>query len=122
MTSTRLALQRQRLVALLLGAAAIVLVMAPALVGDPNPLAFPAAMVVAAAAAVGVMGGIRARRFVLAVAVGGAALSALWLWGASNGFGKGVPWWDDLAEAGILVAIFLAASLFLAQSMRAPVR
>jgi hypothetical protein len=32
---------------------------------------------------------------------------------ASDGFGQGTPWWDDMIEAGVLAAAFLVAAILI---------
>ena len=99
--------------ALALSVAVVVIVVTPMLLEASNPLSMPAALVVAIGCGGAVIGGRGGTGIALAVSVVGLVLSALWLWLASSGFGKGTPWWDDMAEAAILAAAFLTAAVVL---------
>jgi hypothetical protein len=110
---------RFRLVAALsLLVAVVVVVVSPILLDFPNPLSTPAAVVVAIGCAGTLAGGRRGEGVALVVSVGGLVLSVLWLWLASDGFGKGTPWWDDIVEAGALAAALLVAALSLLLARR----
>ena len=85
---------------------------------SPNLPATPAAVIVAIGCAGALLGGRGGRRIALVVSFSGLLLSILWLWFASNGFGKGTPWWDDMVQAGILAAAFLVAAIFLLLARR----
>ena len=106
--------------ALSLAVAVVVIVVAPMLLAAPNPLSMPAALVVAIGCGAAVIGGRGGTWVALAVSVVGLVLSALWLWQASSGFGKGTPWWDDMAEAAILAVAFLMAVVVLVLARRRP--
>lgn len=111
-----------RLVAAMsLAAAVVVIVVTPMILEWPNPLSTPAALVVAIGCGGALVGG-RGDRVALAISALGLVLSALWLWLASDGFGKGTPWWDDIVEAAVLAAVFLVAVvvLLLAGRRRSP--
>ena len=108
--------------ALSLAAAVVVILVTPMVLEWPNPLSTPAALIVASGCG-GTLLGHRAGELVaLVISALGLVLSVLWLWLASDGFGKGTPWWDDIVEAAILVVAFLvaAAALLLARRRRSP--
>lgn len=101
------------LAALSLAVAIVVLIVTPMILDAPNSLATLAAVIVAVGGGGALLGGQWGRRIALAVSWAGLLVSALWLWLASDGFGKGTPWWDDMVEAVILAAAFLVAALLL---------
>lgn len=105
--------QRAWLAAFSLAVAVVVLIVTPMMLDAPNPLAPLAAVVVAVGCGGALLGGHWGKRIALAVSLIGLLVSALWLVFASNGFGTGTPWWDDLIEAGILAAAFLVAAILL---------
>ena len=106
-----------RLVAALsLAAAVVVIVVSPMILEWPNPLSTPAALIVAVGCGGALLGGRGGESVAFAISVLGLVLSALWLWLASDGFGKGTPWWDDIVEAAILVAAFLVAVVALVRA------
>lgn len=105
--------KRAALAALSLAVAVVVLIVTQMILDAPNPVAPLAAVVVAAGCGGALLGGQWGKRIALTVSWAGLALSALWLVFASNGFGKGTPWWDDLIEAAILAAAFLVAAILL---------
>jgi hypothetical protein len=107
----------ERTAAVILAAATVVILGAPILLDAPNFLALPAAAFAAWGAIGALFAGKPGRRLALAVSLLGATMSALWGLGASNGFGKGTPWWDDLAEATILLILFAGSAIVL---MRRP--
>jgi hypothetical protein len=108
---------RARLLSLIaavtLGVAVGVIVVTPVILAAPTPLSTPSAAVVAIGCVGASAGGHRGRRIALAVAVAGLVLSSLWLLLASDGFGLGTPWWDDMVEAAILAGLFLVALILL---------
>lgn len=104
-----------------LGVAVVVILVTPGILDAPNALAAPSALVVAIGAGGAAVGGRTGRRIGLAISVCGLVLSALWLWLASDGFGLGAPWVDDMIEAAILVVAFVVATALLALS-EGPVR
>jgi hypothetical protein len=106
--------------AVFLGVAAVVIAVAPTIVGTPNALAAPAALITAIGAAGAVIGYRGGRAVAWVVVIAGLVLDALWLYFASIGFGVGDPWVDDMIEAAILVGAFLLAliSLVLARRRR----
>ncbi len=111
--------ERSRLTAALsLAVAVVVIVVSPMLLDAPNPLSTPAAVIVAVGCGGALLGGRGAEWVALAVSVAGLVLSVLWLWLASDGFGQGTPWWDDIVEAAILAAAFLVALAFLLLARR----
>jgi ABC-type Na+ efflux pump permease subunit len=112
----------RQVAALSLAAAVVVIVVTPMILEWPNPLSTPAAVVVAIGCGGALTGGRGGERVAMAISAAGLVLSALWLWLASDGFGKGTPWWDDIAEAAILVMAFLVAivALLLAGRRRSP--
>jgi Na+/H+ antiporter NhaC len=91
----------------------VVIIVTPVYLDSPNVLSVPSAMVVGIGAAAALAGGRWAIRIGLLISVLGLMLSAVWLWLAKDGFGKGVPWVDDMMEAGILSGLFLAAIVLL---------
>lgn len=101
------------LAAAALGAGVVVIIVTPVYLDSPNVLSVPSAMVVGIGAAAALAGGRWAIRIGLLISVLGLILSAVWLWLAKDGFGKGVPWVDDMMEAGILSGLFLAAIVLL---------
>lgn len=108
--------------ALSLAAAVVVIVVTPMILDWPNPLAAPAALIVALGCGGALLGGRGGELVALVIGALGLALSALWLWLASDGFGKGTPWWDDVVEAAILLVAFLVAvvALLVARQRRSP--
>jgi peptidoglycan/LPS O-acetylase OafA/YrhL len=109
----RRAPKKAALAALALAVAVVVLIVAPLLLDAPNPLAPLVAVVVAVGSGGALLGGESGRLVASAVSWTGLLASALWLFLASNGFGKGTPWWDDVIEAAILAAAFLVAAILL---------
>lgn len=101
------------LAAAALGVGVIVIIVTPLYLESPNALAAPSAVVVGIGAAAALAGGRSGIRIGLLISVIGLLLSAAWLWLAKDGFGKGVPWVDDMIEAAILSGIFLAAIILL---------
>jgi len=101
------------LAAAALGAGVVVIIVTPAYLDSPNVLSVPSAMVVGIGAAAALAGGRWAIRIGLLISVLGLTLSAVWLWLAKDGFGKGAPWVDHMMEAGILSGLFLAAIVLL---------
>ena len=101
------------LAAAALGAGVVVIIVTPVYLDSPNVLSVPSAMVVGIGAAAALAGGRWAIRIGLLISVLGLMLSAVWLWLAKDGFGKGAPWVDDMMEAGILSGLFLAAMVLL---------
>jgi len=114
MGSTRRALSL--LAALSLAVGVVVIMAAPELLAAPNALAAPSALVVAIGCGGAAFGGTTGRRIGLAVSVAGLVLSGLWLWMATDGFGLGSAWIDDMVEAAILVVTFVVAISFLVLS------
>jgi hypothetical protein len=110
---SRMTLHRDRIAGLLLVAAVAVILIAPVVIGEPNPLAGPAALVAAVGAVCAWSGGSVGRKVSIAICIAGFVFSAVWLGFASSGFGKGVAWWDDMLEAGILAACFLVSAVLL---------
>jgi hypothetical protein len=104
---------RNRLAAVALAVASLVLLLAPVVLDAPNPLAPPAAGLVALGALGAWHGGKKGRRIGLAVSAAGLLVSLLWFGLASDGFGQGAAWWDDMLEAGILAAAFLTSVVLL---------
>jgi hypothetical protein len=104
--------------ALALAAAVVVIVVTPMILEWPNPLSTPAALIVAIGCGGALLGGRGGELVALTISTLGLVTSALWLWLASDGFGKGTPWWDDIVEAAILVAAFLVAIVFLLLARR----
>ena len=84
--------QQRALAALSLAVAVVVLIVTPMMLDAPNPLAPLAAVVVAVGCGGALLGGQWGKRIALAVSWAGLLVSALWLFLASNGFGKGTPW------------------------------
>lgn len=107
------------LAAIALSAAVVVIVVTPVILAAPNPLSTPSAVIVGVAAAAALVGGRWGRRIASAIAVTGSVLSALWFWVATDGFGKGTPWYDDMAEAAVLAVSFLGAVVLLEAARRA---
>jgi hypothetical protein len=107
------------LAAIALAIAVVVIVVTPQILAAPNPLSTPSAFIVAIAAAAALAGGRWGRRIAVGLSAAGLLLSALWYWLASDGFGTGTPWYDDMAEAAILVVAFLAAIVLLTFARRA---
>ena len=101
-----------------LAAAVVVIVVTPVYLDSPNMLAPPLAVVVAIGAAAALAGGRSGIRIGLVISVLGLMLSAAWLWVAKDGFGKGVPWVDDMIESAILGGLFLAAIVLLLVARR----
>jgi hypothetical protein len=99
------------LAALSLAVAAVVLIVTPMVIAAPNPLEPVAAVVVAVGCAGALLGGQWGNRIAVTVSWAGLALSALWLVFATDGFGKGTPWWDDLIEAAVLAAALYVAAI-----------
>jgi hypothetical protein len=97
------------LAAVSLAVAVVVIVAAPQILAAPNALAAPSALVVAIGCGGAAIGGTIGRRIGLAVSVTGLVLSGLWLWMATDGFGLGSAWIDDMVEAAILVVTFVVA-------------
>jgi hypothetical protein len=114
MGSTRPALSL--LAGLALAVAVVVILVTPGILEAPNALAAPSAIVVAIGSGAAFVGGRTGRRVGIAVSVSGLVLCALWLWFASDGFGLGAPWVDDMLEAAILVVAFVVATALLALS------
>lgn len=114
MTSRRLGL----IAALPLAVAVVVIVVSPMLLESPNALSTPAALVAAIGCGGALLGGRGGERIALAVSGLGFVVSASWLWLASDGFGKGTPWWDDVVEAAILATAFLVAAVLLLLGLR----
>lgn len=104
---------QHELATLPLTVAVVVLIVTPMVLEAPNSLAPLAAVVVAVGCAGALLGGQGGRWIAQAVSWTGLLVSGLWLFLASNGFGKGTPWWDDVIEASILAAAFLVAALLL---------
>jgi hypothetical protein len=107
------------LAAVVLVIAVVVIVVTPQILAAPNPLSTPSAFIVAIAAAAALAGGRWGRRIAVGLSAAGLLLSGLWYWFATDGFGKGTPWYDDMAEAAILAAAFLAAIVLVALAGRA---
>lgn len=107
------------LAAIVLAIAVVVIVVTPQILAAPNPLSTPSAFIVAIAAAAALAGGRWGRRIAVVLSAAGLLLSVLWYGFATNGFGKGTPWYDDMAEAAILAAAFLAAIVLVALAHRA---
>lgn len=106
------------LAAIALSVAVVVILVTPGILAAPNPLSTPSAFVVAVAAAASLTGERWGRRISLALSVAGLVLSGLWYWLATDGFGKGTPWYDDMAEAAILAVAFLIAIVLLELARR----
>lgn len=104
---------RHRLAALVLGVAIAVLLLAPIMLDAPNPLALLAAAFVALGCWGAWRGDEAGRRSGLAVSAAGFVVSVLWFLLASDGFGKGAAWLDDMVEALILALAFLIAAVLL---------
>jgi hypothetical protein len=105
--------------AVALAVAVVVIVVTPVYLAAPNPLSTPSAVVVAIGGVALLIGGRWGRRIALLVSVAGLVLSGLWYWLATDGFGKGTPWYDDMAEAAILAGAFLVAIVLLVLGRRA---
>lgn len=114
MRSTRRVLSL--LAGLALAVAVIVILVTPTILAAPNSLAAPSALMVAVGCGAALAGGRWGRRIGLAVSACGLILSGLWLLLASDGFGLGAGWVDDMVEAAILVALFLPAAALLGLS------
>lgn len=107
------------LAAIALSAAVVVIVVTPEILASPNPLSTPSAVIVGVAAAAALVGGRWGRRIAMSLSIAGLVLSGLWYWLATDGFGKGTPWYDDMAEAAILAVAFLVAIVLLELARRA---
>ena len=107
------------LAAIALSIAVVVIVVTPTILASPNPLSTPSAFIVGVAAAAALIGERWGRRIAFGLSIAGLVLSALWYWFATDGFGKGTPWYDDMAEAAILAVAFLAAVVLLELARRA---
>jgi hypothetical protein len=109
---------RNRLAALVLAVALVVLIVAPLILNAPNPLGLLAAGLVALGFWGAWQGGEEGRRIGLAVSGAGLLVSLLWFVLASDGFGEGAAWWDDMLEALVLAVAFLAAVILLWRPQR----
>ena len=112
-------LTSDRAAGVILGAATAIIIGMPILLGAPNFLALPATAFGAVGSIGALIAGKTGRRLALAVSLLGATMSALWALGAVNGFGKGTPWWDDLAEATLLLILFAGSAIVLMRRPRA---
>jgi hypothetical protein len=110
------------LAASLLALAAVVIIVSPSIVGDPNVLALPAAIVTGLGTLGALRGATGGQRLAVVVGLCGLVLSILWLALASSGFGKGTAWSDDMIEAAVLAGLFGAAVACLAFARRSRVR
>lgn len=104
---------QEKLAALPLAVAAVVLIVTPIVLDAPNPLGPLSAVIVSVGCAGALLGGRWGRRFASAVSWAGLLVSVLWLWLAGDGFGQGIPWWDDVIEAVVLAVAFLVAASLL---------